>query len=306
MVLITAQEAVGSSRRPAGQTPIKGRARMRRFGVTLFACVLGGVVFPAFGQSDVIKPGEERFTFGLGAVLNAFGTDLRLDNSTLGQGSNVNLRDDFGVEKDASSFWASAEWRFAPRHRIGLNYSQFKLTGTRTALRNIQIGDETYPAGATLTSELKLEIIPIAYSYSLIKREQDELAATVGIHWSRVSFKAQGSASLSSLDASNDVTAEGDLPLPLIGLRYEHHFSQRWSAGLQGAFFTLQFGKDTLNVEGDIWSARAHAEYRFSKHFGLGLAVEGFELDVEASQGSWQGGFRYRYWGPQLYLNARF
>jgi len=266
---------------------------------------LGCIVGPAFAQTDVIKLGEERFTFGLGAVLNSFGTDLRVDNPTLGQGSNVNLRDDFGVEKDASSFWASAEWRFAPRHRIGLNYSVFKLTGTKTALRDIQIGDETYPAGATLTSELKLQIIPITYSYSLIKREQDELAATVGIHWSRVSFKAQGSASLSSLDASNDVTAEGDLPLPLIGLRYEHHFSQRWSAGLQGAFFTLQFGKDTLNVEGDIWSARAHAEYRFSKHFGLGLAVEGFELDVEASSGSWQGGLRYRYWGPQLYLKAR-
>jgi len=279
---------------------------MSRLKIASSFIALGCIVGPAFAQTDVIKPGEERFTFGLGAVLNSFGTDLRLDNPTLGQGSNVNLRDDFGVEKDESSFWASAEWRFAPRHRIGFNYSQFKLTGTRTATRQIQIGDQIYPVGATLTSELKLQIIPLTYSYSLIKREQDELAATVGIHWTRVSFKAQGSASLSGLDPSNEVTADGNMPLPLIGLRYEHHFSQRWSAGLQGAFFTLQFGKDTLNVEGDIWSARAHAEYRFSRRFGLGLAVEGFEVDVEASQGSWQGGLKYRYWGPQLYLKARF
>ena len=279
---------------------------MRRIQVMLIACLLAGVLTPVFGQSDVIKPGDERFTFGLGAVLNSFGTNLRIDNSTLGQGNNVNLRDDFGVEREASSFWASGEWRFAPRHRIGFNYSQFKLTGTRTALRQIQIGDEIYPAGATLTSELKVEFIPITYSYSLIKREQDELAATVGLHWSRVRFKAHGSASLGGQDANADVEAKADVPLPLIGLRYDHHFSQRWSAGLQGAFFTMKYGKDATNVEGDVWSARAQAEYRFSKHMGLGLAIEGFELDVDASQGSWQGAIKYRYWGPQLYMKARY
>ena len=275
---------------------------MRRFQVMLIACLLAGVLTPAFGQSDVIKPGDERFTFGLGAVLNSFGTNLRIDNSTLGQGSNVNLRDDFGMEREASSFWASGEWRFAPRHRIGFNYSQFKLTGTRTALRQIQIGDEIYPAGATLSSEFKIQIIPITYSYSLIKREQDELAATIGIHWSRLNFKAHGSASLSGQDANADVTADANAPLPLIGLRYDHHFSQRWSAGLQGGYFSMKYG----NVEGDIWTARAQAEYRFSKHMGLGLAVEAFALKVDASSGSWQGGIDYRYWGPQLYMKARF
>jgi hypothetical protein len=269
----------------------------------LLAIVMACITFPARAQTDVIKPGEERFTFGLGAVLNSFGTNLRLDNSNQGQtGDNVNLKDDLGVDQNASSFWASAEWRFAPRHRIGINYSRFKLTGTRTLTRDIVIDDETYPAGASLSSELKLQIIPIAYSYSLIKTGNDELAATIGVHWTRVSFRAQGSASLNGSDANADVTAEADLPLPLIGLRYEHNFSQRWSAGLQGAYFPLKFG----NVDGDVWTARAQVEYRFAKHFGLGLAVEGFGLDLESSQGSWQGSIKYGYWGPQIYLKSRF
>jgi len=29
-------------------------------------------------------------------------------------------------------------------------------------------------------------------------------------------------------------------------------------------------------------------------------------VSVEASQKEWQGGFDYSYWGPQIYLNARF
>ena len=280
---------------------------MRWFRLTLSSFLTACVTFPALAQSDVIKPGEERFTLGLGAVLNSFGTNLRLDNSSQGQrGDNVNLKDDLGSDQDASSFWTSAEWRFASRHRIGFDYSQFKLTGTRTMTREIIIGDERFPAGATVSSELKLQIIPIAYSYSLIKTGKDELAATIGVHWSRLSFKAEGSATLGTstgtFDASNDTSAKGNLPLPLIGLRYDHHFSQSWSAGLQSAFFPVRFG----NVEGDVWSARTYAEYRFSRHFGLGLAIEGFQIDVEATQGSWQGGIDYRYWGPQLYLKSRF
>jgi len=277
---------------------------MRTIRATLLSIVMTCITFPALAQSDVIQPGEERFTFGLGAVLNSFGTKLRLDNSNQGQtGDNVDLKDDLGVDQDASSFWATAEWRFAPRHRIGINYSQFKLTGTRTLTRNIVIDDETYQAGATLSSELKLQIIPIAYSYSFIKTGNDELAATIGVHWSRVSFKAQGSFSSNfSGDANADVSAEADLPLPLIGLRYDHNFSQHWSAGLQGAYFPLNFG----NLDGDIWTARTYVEYRFSKHVGLGFAVEGFQLNVESSSGSWQGEVKYGYWGPQIYLKSRF
>jgi hypothetical protein len=274
---------------------------MRRFHGTLLALALGCATSAAFAQSDVIKPGEERFTVGLGWVFNSFGTNLRIDNQG-SQGSNVNLRDDLGVDKDESSYWASFEWRFAQRHRVGFNVSTFKLNGTRTATREITIGDEVFPVGATLTSELKIQVIPVTYSYSFIKSDQNELAATLGVHWSAVKFNATGSASNGTQDANADVTAKVNAPLPLIGLRYDHHFSQHWSMGLHGAFFKVKIG----NVDGDLWSARAEGEYRFSKHFGLGLALEGFGLDVKASDSSWNGEIKYDYWGPQIYLKARF
>ena len=92
----------------------------------------------------------------------------------------------------------------------------------------------------------------------------------------------------------------------MLGLRYDHHYSRPWSASLQGGYFKLKFGKDATNAEGELRTARADVEYRFSRHFGLGLAVEGFEIDVDASDNTWQGAINYRYWGPQLYLKARF
>jgi hypothetical protein len=278
---------------------------VRRLRVLLLACLAGYVACPAVAQSDFIKPGEERLSIVVGTFLSAFETKLRIDNASM-QGSAVDVEDDLGADQQKATLWLGAEWRFAPHHRIGFNYSRFKLSGVRTATRQLQIGDEIYPVGATVSSELKLMMMPAIYSYSLIKREKNELAATVGLHWSKLSFKAQGSASLGTDDPTTDVNVKSDVPMPLIGLRWDHHFSRHWSAGLQGGGFSLKFGKDTFNVEGDIWSAAAYTEYRFSKHLGVGLTVEAFQVDVDVSSSSWKGAIEYGYWGPQLYLKARF
>jgi hypothetical protein len=282
------------------------RLATSRHAGSFLACLLGCAWDPALAQSGVIRPGEERFTIGLAIVLNSFAAELRVNNASLGQGSNVNLADTLGTRRDDWSYWAGAEWRFAPRHRIGFNISTFKLPGTRTISQQIQIGDEIYPAGATITSEFKLQIVPIVYSYSLIKSDRHEFAATVGVHWTRVRFTASGTASLSGGDVDADVAAKLDSPMPQIGLRYDHHLSQRWSVGLQGGAFSLSVGTGTTNIEGDAWNAAVYAEYRFARSLAVGLTIESFRLDVAASSSSWQGAIDYHYWGPQLYLKGRF
>ena len=255
---------------------------------------------------EVVRPGQERLTLMLGAFLPAFKTKLRVDNAQLGEGDNVDLGHDLGAEQDSSGGWFGAEWRFATRHRIGLTYSRFTLSGERTIDQPLQIGDEVFPVGATVSSALRLEIAPLTYSYSVRKREDSELALTVGIHASRLRLGVAGSASAGTQDASNDVATKANVPLPLLGVRYDHHFSERWSAGGSLALFALKFGKDTFNFEGELWSARLHVEYRFARNFAVGAALDGFQVSAEVSQSQWNGGFDYGYWGPQLYLTARF
>lgn len=275
---------------------------MRRF---LYAAVAAATSCGAAAQ-ELVRPGQEKFTFMLGAFLPAFQTEMQVDNDQLGSGDRVDLGRDLGVDQDESGGWFGAEWRFAPRHRIGLTYSRFTLSGERVIERELQIADEIYPAGASLSSSLRLEIVPVTYSYSLLKREHDELALTAGLHWSRLKLNVEGSASLGSRDLSRDANAKADVPLPLVGLRYDHHFSDRWSAGANAAVFALEFGEDTWSIRGSLWSVRLHTEYRFARNFGIGAALDGFQLKVDASQDDWKGGFDYGYWGPQIYLTARF
>ncbi len=268
------------------------------------AALIAAASFGAAAQ-EAVRPGAEKVTLMLGAFLPAFKTKMQVDNDQV-EGDRVDLRDDLGVDQDTSGGWLGAEWRFAPRHRVGFTYARFTLTGERAIDRTLQIGDEQYPVGATLSSRLRLEIIPITYSYSLRKREHDELAITAGLHWSRLSFRVEGTASAGTRDFSNDASADANVPLPLFGVRYDRNLSERWSAGASAALFFLRFGQEELSFEGDLWSVRLHAEYRLTNHLGIGVAIDGFRVKAEASQNEWNGGFDYGYWGPQVYLTARF
>ena len=273
--------------------------------------VLAAAVFlstPGFAADEEkpVQPGEEKFTLLVGTFLPAFRSKMQVDGETTGNGDRISLGDDLGVDQNTTGGYLGAEWRFAPRHRLGFTYTRFTLRGSRTAQRDLHIDDKVYPVGASLDSELRLEVIPITYSYSLMKKPDDELAFTAGLHWDRVTFKVDGSIAVGPSSGSREASVTGNIPLPLLGVRYEHNFSERWSAGASLAGFALSFGEDTTGFKGSLISARLHGEYRFSRHFGFGAALDAFKVNTKADKDNWHGGFDYYYWGPQIYLTARY
>ena len=256
-------------------------------------------------RADTIKPGQERFKVMLGGFLPAFNTDVQVDDN--GQpGDNVGLGNDLGVDEDETGFWVGFEWRMAEKHRLGMTYSSFTLTGERVIDEEITIGDEIFPIDAALTTEHKIELIPIFYSYSFVHSESNEFAVTAGVHWTSITLTVTGSSSLNDEDLTATADATADLPLPLFGVRYDHHFSDKWSAGIGAAFFSVEFGEETLDASGTLVNARAYGEYRFTDRFGAGFAIDAFKLDVEASKNRWTGEYVLDYWGPQLYVTGRF
>jgi hypothetical protein len=281
----------------------------RVIAIVVAVCVCGFGMPSAGLAADDIEPGTERVSLAVGAFLTNFDANLLIDGSGLARGTRLNLRDDLGVDRQQSGIWAGVEWRFSRKQRIAVNYTRFTPGATTTLTHPIQIGDVVYPTGATLSTELNMEIIPFTYSYSFIKRENDEFAGTIGVNWNRLDFDAHGSVGLTSLPGSGlDVktTANANFPLPLFGLRYGHHFSQRWSVGLEAAGFVLKVAEGTLNIRGDLWNARGQVEYRFAKHFAAVAAVDAFSIDVDANKTDWNGSIGYRFWGPQFFLKARF
>jgi len=271
--------------------------------IRLLAVGLMGATAALAANAEDIRPGQERFEVILGAFLPAFNTDVRVDGDTE-DGNRVDLGKDLGVSQDETGYIAGLTWRFKEKHRIGFTYSNFTMNGRRDIDEEIEIGDTVYPVNATLRTEQKLEIIPITYSYSFINDEKQEFAATAGIHWNRITFTVSGSTADQSFEGSSKANA--DLPLPLFGVSYSRHFNPNWSAGIAASVFSIEFGEDQLDAKGSLWNARLFGEYHFAGRYSAGVAVDVFKLSLDMNKPRWQGDYDYGYWGPQLYMTARF
>lgn len=255
---------------------------------------------------DWIKPGNETLKFGLGAFLQAFDTSMRVDNQNLGVGGDIDLENDLGLTEDDTILWTNLVWRFADKHRLGISYFDFTRDATATALRDLEIGDEIYPVGASLNTNFRARTAPFYYAYSFIKKEKHELAGSVGFHWFEISLDIEGSASSAPIgDADANVSASAAAPLPLLGIRYDYHANPRWTTSVHGEIFSLDLTDDTLSFSGTVYNVRLSTEYWFMNNFGAGAAINLFDLNAEIDDPNWQGGIDYRYFGPQIYIQAR-
>lgn len=249
-----------------------------------------------------IMPGEERFFLSTGIFLPRFDTDVRVNNQTLGIGTQIDLQNTLGLEADHTTFYVNAYWRFLPRHRLWVSYSRYDSEASVALQGQLQIGDEIFPIGASLATEFTFQVLPISYSFSFFKNEQFELAAAIGVQWYWIDFKVQGSASLGPADPDTEATASTNIPFPLIGLRFNYHITPRWTARALVEGSSLDLGDDS----GALVNLRFGTEYWFFNNFGAGVAVNWFWLDVRLDGSDWRGELEYKYWGPQIYLTARY
>ncbi len=264
------------------------------------------VITPFASHADEwIKQGEETFTLGIGAFLPAFDTTLRVDNQTVGVGDSVSLEDDLGLNEDQSVFWFGGTWRLADRHRLGVSYFSFNRDASATALRELQIGDEIYPVGASLQTKFGLDIIPFFYAYSFIKNNKHELAGSLGFHWFAMDFEVTGSAALPGGDADTNASASTDVPLPLFGVRYDYYINQRWTSSVHGEVFALELTDELFHFSGNLYNVRVSTDYWVTNNFGIGAAVNWFDIDAKVDDSEWSGKIEYRYFGPQIYIQAR-
>ncbi|MCU7921120.1 MAG: hypothetical protein KZQ88_00280, partial [Candidatus Thiodiazotropha sp. (ex Dulcina madagascariensis)] len=272
------------------------------------AIALGAYIsLPITGQADGwIKPGEEKVKLGAGLFFPAFGTQLRVNNKNVGGSTAADLEDKLGLDDRKTTFWSSAQWRFAPKHRIGLSYFRFNRDASITAQEEIEIGDqEIIATGATAETEFNLQATPINYTYSFIKNGKHELGGTVGIHWYKLDFKVDASAWVADQRGRGQVSAKTNAPLPLIGLRYDYHISPQWSVNAMGEIFALDLSDDTFAFSGSLYNVRLGTEYWIRNNLGVGAAVNAFGVDVDVEDSDWKGALNYRYWGPQIYLTIR-
>jgi hypothetical protein len=234
-------------------------------------------------------------------------TQLRLDGDSV-LGIAVDLEDFFDLDEELSSvFQFLGRWRFADRHRIGLEYYSFDR-GAQSVLQQDWSGDDIQAsAGASADTTLNVGIWDINYSYSFLRESNYELSGTVGLFLMDVDvgIELQGELVVDGLPlSSGTATASSRVaaPLPLIGLDYNYALTPRWLLGASFKYFTLR----TSKLDGSIVRVSADTRYYLWEHVEVGAGLTVFDLDIKADLGDFNGTIDWSFWGPQVFLGARF
>ena len=122
---------------------------------------------------------EDTFHISLGTFIVNTDTTLRLDGEAGEQGREIDWEKNFG-EGDVNRFRLDGYWRFADRHKVRALVFSSSRNGSRTFEEDISWGGETFPASATIDGETKFSIYELAYEYAFMRRENYELAASIG------------------------------------------------------------------------------------------------------------------------------
>jgi hypothetical protein len=249
---------------------------------------------PGQGAEGLIPPGQERLKINLGALLYRSETEVRIDGAT--RGTEFELEDVLGLDRDRSSLYGSIMWRFASRHRVSLSAFQVEREGQRAIDRELRIEDRVLPVSTVLRAESRTQFFIADYRYSFVKNESMELAGILGVSGGRYRFSFQATSPL--VDIEKETTA----PVPVLGASLDWFLSPRWTASafLQGMEFDLG------EIDARVYNLGVSAEYMFTRHLGAGLAFNLDAVRVELDKGSFHG--RVGLSGSSLigFLQARF
>ena len=268
----------------------------------LVVAVTTGQGAAAAGTSNENILLNDRVTISLGTFLLDSKIRASVNGSLGNTGDVVDLDRDLGL-KDTDRLRLDASWRFAERHKLRLMYFDTKRSGITTIDRDITIGDTTFPVNGEVTSKTSNSITELAYEYSLIRHDNWELAANIGVHRAAFRLSVAGAGTVNGVPGQfRTETRRTKAPLPLLGVRVLRALGNNWYLDGQVQYFALKIGK----YDGRITDFRAGVTRMFGDHFGLGAGYDYFSTRVNVDSAAFDGRLRWRYSGAQIFLTGSF
>lgn len=245
-------------------------------------------------------PLDQDFQASLGGFFMNFDTDVRLDGETTGTGTDINWEDEFDF-KDQDRFRIDGFWRFKPNHKVRFMYFENNRGNTSVLSRDIEFGDTTFPANLQVDSRLDTRIIELAYEYAFLRRENMELSGSFGIHNIKVEAGLRGAIS-GGAAAETEEVAEGDGPLPVIGVHYLWHIGNNFYFDGLAQFFFAEID----NYNGSLQDYKLGVTWFPWRNVGVGVAYNQFVTRLDIEKDTFNGRLKLQYGGPLAYITVGF
>jgi opacity protein-like surface antigen len=266
----------------------------------LFALLvlLGILTKPSFSRAeDTATRDYDRFDirFGAGWVFGAH-TDATLLGSR-GVGTAIDFDKTLGGDRTDSLYRVEGTWRWAKRQSLNYSWYDVNRTGLRSIAADIDYGDQTFPAGASIASELNINLHRLMYRYGLARTDQVDFDLGAGLYYAKIKTSLTAQTTIGSVAAGTNKTAEIGAPLPTVGALVKCKLNSRWNVLMSADWFYFKVN----NWEGDMSDIQFGVEYSLARNWTLGAAYDRFAMGLSGPTGpgdfsvtnSWNSLFSY-------------
>jgi hypothetical protein len=247
---------------------------------------------PALAIND---PWDAPFTLQLGGFRADASTTVRLDSETRG-GTELSFEGDLGLQRTKTLPDFQFVWRWNPRHALEGGWLKLERSGSRTLSGTIDFGDVTFPVNTAVNSTFDSEELRVAYRYSPIHENGNELSLLLGLHYTRLKTSVATQAGTISDSASADV------PLPTLGVRGAFRLTD--TLRITGFAEALKLKID--QYDGEFLNATVGLEWAFMPQAYAGAGYNYYRYKLESTKGNARGKFEFDFDGPAVYAGWSF
>lgn len=244
---------------------------------------------------------EDKFGVHLGVFFPDRSFKIGVDASVPVIDRDIDLSKQFELAESETTESLELAWRFGKKWLVRGQY--FSVGGSRSALldEDVEWGDYTFGAGTGISGGIDVSITRLYFGYTLSKNDVRDFGIGGGVHLLDISAFIRGQAIINNNPPEvAELSASTNGPLPNIGGWYTHALSKRWALNVRLDWLSASIDK----YDGTIINAAAGVNFAVTRHFGVGLSYNYFELDIGIKDTHWNGRAEQRIDGPVVYLSG--
>jgi hypothetical protein len=224
-------------------------------------------------------------------------------------GASADLADDSIAEsldstESQSTGMLDLRWRYTENWTFQANIWATNSDSRNTLNEDFQspIGDEVFKKGSFIGSGIDTTIARLFWGRSFSSSPNTDWGVGLGLHMMEIDAYVEGQVSATGAGGSaTEFRREGTsatAPLPNFGIWYMYSWSPKWVFTSRLDWLEVTFEE----FSGRMIDASVGVNYQMSDHFGVGLAVNAFDLNVSVDGDRWAGDLETSQYGPRLNL----
>ena len=155
-----------------------------------------------------------------------------------------------------------------------------------------------FQAGTFVNLDIDTSVTRLFWGRSFFRKPSTDWGVGLGLHALDIDAAIRGQIlaipgpGLEFRRESASVSA----PLPNLGIWYMYSWSPKWVVTTRLDWLDVTFDE----FSGSMYDLSVGVNYQMSDHFGIGLAVNAFRLDVQIDSTDWRGDLLLEQIGPRL------